>query len=318
MAKAKDQGSAMAVSEESPAGGASALMARGGGDALASVLGDIDVGTTGLEEADASDRRLSALVWNMNATDADGEPIPKNAFFDTVAETTSKKKRLTVLTLHKSNAYQVFVDGQGTVTKCRSWDRVTGEMEDGGTRPCHRCPDKEWRRDPSTGKRTRACADVANVVALDWEDGQPKALRFKKTSMRPWQDFLNKHFLGKRLLPNGTRADVPLFAFEVEVSLEMVKGNSGSYATPVFELGRGGAPYSRDEILYLAEESKAARSYLDDVRKVVEKADAHDASDASEGGSGGGTVIDAEDFSDDAPPVGAGMSGGAGAAQRTF
>jgi hypothetical protein len=267
MAK-KNEATAQAAPEEKATGSGLALVQS---DELAQVIGDLDLGTDGLEETDASDRRIAALAFNTNIVDAAGDPIPKNRFFDTVSEQVSSKKRLVLLTVHKSNAFTRFVDGQGTQIVCRSWDRMTGEMEDGKTRPCLNCPDKRWTQDAS-GKRTRNCADVANVVALDLEDAQPKVIRFKKTSHKPWKDFLNKHFLGKRIV-NGKRANLPLFAVETEIGLEMVKGKSGSYATPVFDRGR---TLNRDEILFFAEQSRGAREYMERVRDVADDAEKHE------------------------------------------
>lgn len=273
-------------------GGALALQQ----DELSDVLGDVDLGTDGLEETEASDHRIAALVFNFNGVDAAGDPVPKNRFFDTVSEEIKPRVRLALLTMHKSNAWTEFVDGQGTKVRCRSWDRETGEMEDGRTRACKGCPHKEWRVDPSTGKRTRDCSDVVNLVGLDLEDAQPKILRLKRTSERPWKDYLNKHFLGKRIV-GGKRANYPLFAFETTVSLEMAKGNSGSYARPVFE--RSEQPFSREEIFFFAEQAKAARAWLLDsrTREVAEGADMREG-DATEAD----TSFDPNEFSDDPAP----------------
>ncbi len=273
-------------------------------DELADVIGDVELGVDGLEETDASDRKVAALVFNFAGVDNAGDPIPKNRFFDTVSEEVKPRVRLALLTVHKSNAWTEFSDAQGTVVRCRSWDRIHGETEAGEVRPCKGCPDKQWQRDRNTGKRTRRCADVANVVGIDLDDAQPKVLRFKKTSSKPWKAYLNKHFLGKRIV-NGTRANLPLFAVETEVSLEMVKGNSGSYATPVFERAR---TFSRDEILYFAEQCKAAREWMDDVKNVAESAEAKESVEIVD------ASFDASEFTDEAP-ASAAHSNGNGAAR---
>lgn len=273
--------------------GASALAVLEGNDELAGVLGDLELDTDGLEETDGSDRRISALVFNFKGTTPDGEPIPANAFFDTVTEEVSKKKRLALLTVHKSNAWSEFDQAEGrTKMRCRSWDRVTGEMEDGRRRSCDGCPDKQWRRDPDTGKRSRNCADVHNVVAVDLDDGQPKIIRCKKTSERPWKDYLNRHFFGKRIV-NGVRKNFPLFARETVLSLEMVKGGANTYAVPKFEPGQ---VFSKEEIVFFAESARAYREvHLDDVRKVAEGAP--DDGDAPESDP---ASFDPNEFSDDA------------------
>ena len=279
-------------------------------DVLGDVLGDLDLGTDGLEEIDASDVRLAALVWNSKALDANEEPISAKSFFNTVTEEVSSEEQLALLTLHKSHVWKEYDSAESrNKIRCSSWDRVTGRMEDGRERPCddpeHPCPDRRWGRDVETGKRGRHCSDVANVVALRLKDGQPVILRFTRTSERPWKDYLNKHVLGKRTaIVNGkrVRTHMPLFAHPTTVRLEMVKGAASPYARPVLE--RGEQPFSRDEILYFAESAKAYReTHLDEVRKIAEGAPGDDDTGgaANSGGLSGdaSTSFDAADFGDD-------------------
>lgn len=294
--------------------GGSALMGAGAGgnalarmdhDELADVIGDVDLGTDGLEEADASDVRFAALIWNFKGTDGAGDPIAANRFFNTVTEEVTAEEELALLTLHKSHAWKEFDEAEGkNVTRCSSWDRETGEMDNGTTRKCEGCPDKQWSRDPETGKRKRNCADVNNVIALRLKDGQPAVLRFTKTSERPWKDFLNKHILGKRVV-GGKRTNMPLFSHATSISLSMAKGAKGAYAVPVLE--RAEKPFSREEILYFAESAKGFREgYLDDVRRVAEGAPDDDAGERG----APDTSFDAGSFTDGgddfAPPPDAG------------
>lgn len=253
-----------------------AALAIADNDELGEVLGDIDLGTDGLEEVDSSDIRLAALIWNFKGVDANDDPIAPNRLFNTLTEEVSEKRRLTLLTLHKSNAWTEFDEGeQRTKTRCRSWDRVEGVMEDGTVRKCEGCPDKQWKRNPETGKRGRNCSDVHNVVGLDLEDElQPVVVRFKRTSERPWIDYLNKHVIGKRVV-GGKRTHMPLFAHATTLSLKMQKGRGGAYAIPVLE--REDELFSKDELLFFAESAKAFReSYLKDFREVAESTPDHD------------------------------------------
>jgi hypothetical protein len=267
--------------------------------ARADILGGIDVGVTGLEEADASDFRLASITLNFNGM-IDGEVPPKSVWVNTVTEKTEKTKRLVLLVLHKSRAWTEFVQGEGTKRRCSSWDNVTGTMEDGTTRACVGCPDAQWRME--NGKRTRRCGDVHNVVAMERDTGELVMLRAKKTAMDPWKAFLNKYFLGKRVV-NGARSNIPLFAFETQMSAEMIANKSGNYAVPVFEVVRDekGEPkvLPVEEIQFLAETARGVRElYLDRVREVADASDGHDSAATEDtsfefGANGGDRFVDA-------------------------
>lgn len=260
MAKTKD-GTALAVKEET---GTTLALAQS--DELAGVLdGDIEI--TGLEEVDSSDIKLAALVWNFGGLDRAGDQIPKNRFFNTVDETVSDRKRVALLVLHKSRAWTEFVQGEGTKRRCTSWDGVVGKMEDGTERRCAGCPDYEWKT--VNGKRGRNCSDVHNVVAIDRETNQPVMVRFKKTSIEPWKSYLNKHFIGRRVV-GGKRTNYPLFGFETQLSLRMEKNGANAFAVPVLERG---AVLSREEIAQHAESARVFREvYLDrEVKQVAEQ-----------------------------------------------
>lgn len=294
MAGKKDQGSSSAalatVEEKKPA----AALALAQSDELASVLGDEDLGVTGLEEVDSSDIRLASLIWNFQGLGPDGRQRPKDVFFNTIDESSSEKKRVALLVLHKSRSYAEFVDGS-TKRRCTSWDGVTGRVgeglagfEPGQERPCAGCPDYEWRT--VNGKRGRKCTDVHNVVAVDRETNQPVMLRFKSTSLAPWKNHLNKHFLGRRVV-NGKRGNYPLFAFETLLSLKLEKNGNNAYAVPQLERGE---VLSAEEIRSHAESAKVFREvYLD--REVKAEAE-REHGDADPGA--GDTSFDVDKFAD--------------------
>jgi hypothetical protein len=241
------------------------------------MLEGLDLDLTGLEEADASDFKLASLVFNFGGLDKKtNEQIPKNVFFHTIDETQKRKVRVALLVLHKSNGWSEFVQGEGTKHRCRSWDRVTGTMEDGTTRPCAGCPDAEWKT--IGGKRTRNCTEIANVVGEDLETNQPVMLRFKKTSIGPWKKYLNQYFLLRRIV-NGKRTNYPLFAFETNISLVLEKNGANAYAVPVFERG---AVLPREEVVRLAESARAFKDvYLNrEVRELAEHDDVVEQGDA--------------------------------------
>lgn len=214
-------------------------------------LEGMELETDGLEEVDSGDVSLARLVWNCNSTTPEGEPIPPNRFLNSVTEEVSTVANLSLLTLHKSREWKEYdVDAGRTDTFCSSWDTVTGTMEDGTPRPCEGCPDARWAK---AGPR---CSEVANVVAVDLDSGQPVRLEFKRTSARPWKSYLNRSVLGRRFV-GGKRTHMPLFAHPTTITLKMAEGAKNPYAVPV--LTRADDPFCRADILYFAESAKAFR-----------------------------------------------------------
>ncbi len=262
------------------------------------ILEGLDLGVTGLEETDASDFRLASITLNFNGMIA-GDVPPKSVWVNTVTEETAKEKVVTLLVLHKSRAWTEFVQGEGTKRRCTSWDSKTGTMEDGTTRACEGCADAKWRME--NGKRTRRCGEIHNIVGIEKGTGELVMIRAKKTGLDPWIAFLNKFFLGKRVV-NGARSNVPLFAFETKLASEMVSGKNGTYAVPTFDVVRDdkGEPkvLGADELRFLAETARGVRDlYLDRVREVAESADGHEAGAADDtsfdyGANGGDRFAD--------------------------
>lgn len=270
-----------------------AKMDKGAALATMDALDGLDVGVTGLEEVDSSERRIAGLVLNFTGL-VDGNQPPKNHLVNTVTEEVSKEKTLVLLTLHKSKQWTEFVQGEGTKRRCSSWDGLIGTMEDGRSRKCAGCPDAAWRRD-AAGKSSRNCGDVHNIVAIDRATNDLLMIRAKKTALEPWKGYLNKYFLGKRTLSDGRKVDMPLFAFETRLTGKMEQKNGAAYAIPVFEPvadAKGNpTPLPRAEVQVYLETAKGVREmYLDRVREVAES------TDAAEGGSspddGGDTTFE--------------------------
>lgn len=203
-------------------------------DALAGVLDDMGVSDDGLAEVGAEDIKLPTKVWNFKGLDPSGEPIPPTMFYDTVTEQTVKSLDLVLINLHKTNEWREYVQVEDkSVVRCRSFDQVTGTMEDGTQRACKGCPDAQWTTD-ADGKRGRRCGPVYNVFAAEIETRQPCVLRFKRTSLPVIQAYLNKHHIGRRNV-NGKRANWPLFVFRCKATLKM--SDNKKYALPVLEQG---------------------------------------------------------------------------------
>ena len=264
-------GTSLATAQAQPA--SLALASR---DELADVLGDAELPTDGLEELGAEDIKIGLKVFNFKGTTPAGDPIPPNVFFDTIEETTKKELDLALLTYTKGNEWREFDQAtQQNVVHCRSFDRETGTMSDGTERYCEGCPDAKWQTDPSTGKRSRRCGPVYNAVAVERDVGTPCIIRFRRTSLPVFQSYLNKHFIGRRIVA-GKPANYPLFAFATKATLKMEKSGAASYAVPVLERG---AVLSRAEIEQHAESSRGYReTVLPLLRKIVERDDKKDAS----------------------------------------
>lgn len=256
---------ALAKTDETP----SALVTSAT-DALAGIADGLDFGTDGLDEVTQEDVKIAVKVFNFKGVDtATNEPIQPNVFYDTLTEEQSKTLELILLTFHKSNEFREFDEQQNkSFVRCRSYDRVTGTMEDGTTRACDGCPDAEWRR--VNDKPVKNCGVVHNVVGVDRLTKSALIIRFKKTSIDPWKTHLNKHFLGKRIV-SGKRMNYPLFAFVTKISLKMERKGSTSWAVPVFEsLGT----VTREEI---QQAGLDAMFYREHMMPAIEKAEREDA-----------------------------------------
>jgi hypothetical protein len=251
-------------------------------------LDNISMPETGFGEYTAADLKIPALVFNAKGMNAQDEEVRSTEFLHTVSRQTRKSLRLTVIGVHKSNAWTEFDQDTGkTNVRCESWDTVTGTMADGSTRACKGCSDAEWKN--INGKRTKRCANVDNVAVVDRDTAELSMMRFKKTSLRPWRDFLQKFFLGKRPMPGKPPVDYPGFIFETHVKLELAKGAKVPYALPVFDVARdaAGKPVilPRAEIELYAQMALGMREQLADMRESARAADAatseenaHDAS----------------------------------------
>jgi hypothetical protein len=240
-------------------------------------LEGMSVDMTGLEDISADDFRLASLVWNLGGIDEKtNQERPKTMLFNTLTEESVKSADLALLVLHKSRQWAEFVQDKGTVRRCSSWDNIEGRTESGQVRKCAGCPDYGWQRGPD-GKNKRNCGDVHNVVASDLEHGgELVMLRLKKTGLDPWKTYLNKHFLGKRVV-NGARTHYPLFTFKTKLSLKLEKNGSNAYALPVFERGE---VLSGADIAFCLETARGVQElYLDRVREVAESTDSEGGAD---------------------------------------
>jgi len=282
MAKKNDNGAALALPTT---------------DELAD-LGDFDFETDGLGPAATEDMRIAVRTFNLSRLDNNGEPIPKNAFFDTVTEESTKKVRCVLLGLKKTHQWAVYDEtDKRNRTICRSADRKVGlaqvseyGLTEGAERPCDKCPNAKWETGDD-GKRKRDCSTVYNLIAIDLDTGLPFVIRFKKTSERAIKTHLQKHHIGRRVV-GGKVSNYPLFVFEASITLKMDEG--GNYAIPIIERGD---VLPKAQIQQMAEYARPAMEMLEaDLERFEDMATEHEGSD----GSSPDASFDPNDFTDGA------------------
>lgn len=247
-------------------------------------------GVDGLEDVEASDILLASKVWNMPGIDKNGQAYPSNVFFDTLTEETQSTIDCVLLLSKKMLRWDEFDDAQDkTVIYCESRDRKTGTMADGSTRPCGGCPDAEWFKD-ADGKSYKKCGEVHNVVGFE-VNGQPFAVKFKKTGLKPFRTHLIRYHLNKmRSKKTGRRVNVPMYFFQVELSLKLA--STGKYAVPIFTKGR------LLDAAMIAELKETAQGYHEMMAEVMDHVDKQ--SERFDGGDDtGGGATNADDFADE-------------------
>jgi hypothetical protein len=275
--------------------------------AALALLNEFDFGTDGLQEADASDFRLPVIVWNLKGKDqATGQPRRLEEFYDTLNERSFPELTCAFLHLHKTRAFARFSnDTNETTIHCSSDDRIVGRLRtkhpdlniaEGTERKCETCQDKEWYRNDK-GKNLKNCDEIYGVfgVHLDPETllpGDGFLARFKRTSLQPFKTHLQRHHLGRRPLPNGQRANMPLFMYAVSVRLEI--SDNGNFATPVFTRR---APLPRETVMHLSEQAKFFTEIGSEATRAAEKAERAEVADMGGAAAGGGSTS-AADFVD--------------------
>jgi len=248
-------------------------------------LGDVDLGDDGLGQVDREDIRIAAYTLNMKGKGADGRPYPIDAYYNTVDETTKLRVNAAFLHLHKTNMWSRYNElERRSDIKCRSYDRVTGTMDNGTQRPCAGCPDAEWRRD-AEGKRTRNCSPVYNLFAFDRDAQIPFVTRYKRTALPVIKAHLQKHHIGRRIV-RGVRSNYPLHVFAVELSARL--SDNGNYALPVIARG---AVLARAEVEFLRDNARTLREQVIPILSHVES------NVAASGAGDAGDVVDEGDTS---------------------
>lgn len=240
-----------------------------GSDELADVLGaGVTFEDDGLSEA-SDEIKIAVYTLNMKGLDARGKKLPEDQFFDTIAEVTRETVEAVFLDLHRTNLFATFDEAEKkTVVHCRSFDQKTGVIQDEARteRPCAGCPHNEWKSE--NGKRSKDCAEVFNITAIDRGTGLPFVVRFKKTAMPEIRGYLKKHFVGRRVV-NGKVGNYPLYSFVTTMTGKMEPG--GKYALPILQRG---PVLSREEMTTHQETQRFLRANL---QAIIDRAEAQDA-----------------------------------------
>jgi len=275
---------------------------------LAALYGDTKVEDDGLQEADSDDMRLPVIVWNMKGKDPKTNELRRlDEFYDTLNEVSHRQLRVAFVHLHKTRLFSRFNnDTNENVIYCSSKDGVTGRMREkhpdglqlkgprgellpivqGTVRDCKTCPDSDWHQN-SAGKNIRNCDPVYGIFAahLD-EQNRPTdgfLLRFKRTGLPPLKTHMQKHHLGRRILPNGSRVNVPLYTFACTLTLEISK--NGNFATPLITRGE---ILPKTTIDLLADQAKLFAQVSDIASEAADSQEQrHEAGDNSRAGAGG-------------------------------
>ena len=277
MAKAKS--TATAIEKTSSEEAEAAAMAE-----LSEFFDSVDV--DGLEDVGGDDLKIALRLWNMNGLDGNGKAYPKDVFFDTITEETFETLDCVLLVTRKSKRWDEFDNASSkTIVRCASQDRIHGVTDEGVSRPCKGCPDDAWFQDDS-GKAYRKCGEVHTVVALDLHSHRPFLIRFKKTGLKPFRNYLMAHHWNGRS-SGARRANIPLFVYACNIRLAM--NDSGLYSVPVLTRGEM-LPKETIRIMH-----DNAKSYLEIMGDVVDHADAID-SRVSSGESD--SSLSADDFAD--------------------
>lgn len=271
-------------------GGGSALALLDGHDELAGVEGlALDDLNDGLSEVDRDDVSIAALLFNFKGTAPNGKAIPIDAFYNSLDETVHETVDAVFVEMTKTNLYQAFNNSTNkNDTICSSSDRVTGTMHDGVQRPCQGCPDTVWHAN-AEGKRVCNCGPVYHVFGIDRGAQQLFHLKFKRTSLKPWKQYLAKHHIGRRVLKGGQRVNYPLCVFGARLSLVIADTKKATHSLPVIQ--RTGV-LTAPEIAAYGEAAKTVRDQMPMLMRRVSqletKVGAHvsDADD-SDGGDAG-------------------------------
>lgn len=304
MAKTKPEAPATDTPAPAPDVPASSLMRAVSSDESAALAALAEAGiavdaadyNSGLSEVLATDLKTPYKLFNLKKADGIAR-IAQDQFLDTMERTVSDRLNIVLLDIHKTHAYEVY-NGERNVMHCFSFDRQTGIWQldtpvrrQGVERACKGCPDQNWREeiDAKTGKRKRVqpCAEVWNAAAYCIDTNRVCLLRFKRTSLKSIQTYVQAHHVGRlgavKGGKRGERADIPLCVYRVSVTLQMDK--TGNFAVPILERG---AQLATADIKLMYETTAGVRETFEARMRAADESAAGDGGGHDEGGGDGG------------------------------
>jgi hypothetical protein len=240
--------------------------------------------------------RLPRRMFNQSkGTDADGERLKPDVFYDPVSQKSAKTIEAILILEHTTRAFTTYdEDTEETTYMCMSNDCVTGiEQATNRTRTCKGCPDAVWKKN-AKGKRSVNCDESYNVLAVDITTREPFVIVFRRTSAAAIRTHVQRHHFGKRELADGKKTNMPLYWRTVRLSLEL--SENGKYAVPVIDVTGFTDPATAD----------ACRETLEAYRTMLTRAEDHSKEAAAPmataavahaaNGGGAPTDFDPEDF----------------------
>ena len=246
----------------------------------------------GFSESMGSDQfRLPRRLFNQSkGTDVDGNRLVPDVYYDPISQRSAKTIDAILIMEHTTRAFTTYdEDTEETTYICMSNDCVTGiEQATQRTRTCKGCPDAAWKKN-AKGKRSVNCDESYYVLAVDMATREPFVILFRRTSASAIRTHVQRHHFGKRELPDGRKANMPLYWRRVRLSLEL--SENGKYAVPVIEVTGVTDPATAD----------MCRETLDAYRSILTRAEDHSKAEAAPAAAanGGGTPntdFDPEDF----------------------
>ncbi len=186
---------------------------------LATELADLRA----LEHLDNEDRPLPSYAFNARRQLQDGSWAPKDIFINSLTGEAKDEISCVLLHIKKSRRWATYSETSGMTEHCRSDDGVEGVRADGEVVDCATCPHRLWGH--GNGQPTAPSCDIVYaLLGIDLDNNNPFIIRAKATSRKPVQRYLARYFLGKLQLPDGQRADLPLFTAKTRLSLTMPTG----------------------------------------------------------------------------------------------
>lgn len=168
---------------------------------------------------------------------------------------------------------------------CRSIDMVGPDPSSPAVQAssCATCPHSQWTARDDGERLPPPCSESVNVIAHDNEDDVFVWLRFARTAIRPFKNYVSA--LAARRLP--------LFAVVTEIKLETKKEGSFEWLVPVFGMGETLTP---DVVGPYREVAQFAMASFGQVVEEMNAAEvhAHDSTKGSDPFAGDGSIVDAE------------------------